>query len=172
MTATPRHAANRKPVTPRSAHPPSNGRSPETAGRNLFMPAGPERGRAAFCPSLESCSSKRESCSSGRPISSWFGVESIGAPYPVQCHPHEGDPRIYARSGGHSTGRRLFLRFHAVRTADAFRTWRGEDPIVSHKTTKDHGIAAQSGHWARHRRRPGAHEKTWPAYSINLVGTT
>ncbi len=90
MAATPIHAANRKAVKPRRAHPPSDGRSPETARRNVFMPVcGSEGWRAASRPSLESCSCRRARFSSARPSSSWFSVEAISTPHPVQCHPHQ-----------------------------------------------------------------------------------
>jgi hypothetical protein len=129
MAATPMPAANSKPVKPRRAHRPSDGRSPETARLNVFMRAcGPEGWRAASCPSLPSCSSRRASASSARPGFSWFSVESISAPHPVQCRPHEA-ARAFTL-GGHSTGPRLFLRLHAAnrRTSGGRPTrapWRG-----------------------------------------------
>src|SRR5258706_737246 len=127
MPATPIHTANRKPMKARIARVPIDGRSARiwtsltAAARNVVSTArtdGPaeksdamwvcgSQGRLmASCARLENSLSARATKTTSGAISRTscgsvcfgFSVECIGAPYSVQCHPHMGGRRIYAKS--------------------------------------------------------------------------
>ena len=111
MAATTMHAVNRKPV-PRSAQRRSDGRSPRTTGRNVFM---------RLCGSSEGSRVARALAQKAVPPSalalhsrgsSWFRVEAISTSRAQKYHSHEvrADLRYVERRLNRSASARATCR--------------------------------------------------------------